>query len=62
MSGIRFDPPDRLSDDPHAQTEGDDEGPESAGEGSALGPMAPAGGGALPEGHPAVEEPRGEEN
>ena len=54
MSGIRFDPPDRLSDDPHGEAEG--EGPESAGEGSALGPMAPAGGG-LPEGHPSVEPP-----
>jgi peptidyl-prolyl cis-trans isomerase C len=48
MAGIRFDPPDRLSDDPHGEGEGE------ADEESELGPMAPAGG-ALPEGHPAVE-------
>jgi peptidyl-prolyl cis-trans isomerase C len=47
MAGIRFDPPDRLSEDPHGEAEREQ---------SALGPMAPAGGG-LPEGHPAVEDP-----
>jgi peptidyl-prolyl cis-trans isomerase C len=56
MAGVRFDPPDRLSDDPH----GAEEGPEAAGEESELGPMAPAGGGALPEGHPPVEGPADE--
>ncbi|GAB4201231.1 MAG: hypothetical protein OHK0013_12990 [Sandaracinaceae bacterium] len=48
MSGIRFDPPERLSEDPH------DEEARAADEESDLGPIAPAGG-ALPEGHPPVE-------
>ena len=48
MSGIRFDPPERLSDDPHGE-----EGPEAEAE-EGLGPLAPRGG-ALPEGHPSVE-------
>ena len=48
MSGIRFDPPDRLSDDPHGAEEAEGEAEDE------LGPMAPRGG-ALPEGHPGVD-------
>jgi peptidyl-prolyl cis-trans isomerase C len=52
MSGIRFDPPDRLSGDPHGEDEAEGEGEAD----DELGPMAPRGGG-LPEGHPTVEQP-----
>ncbi len=53
MSGIRFDPPERLSDDPHAigeDGEGEAEGGET--EGREGGEAAE---GALPAGHPSTE-------
>jgi len=49
MAGIRFDPPDRLSDDPHAEGA---EGEGAEGEAEGTGEAAE---GTLPEGHPTVE-------
>jgi peptidyl-prolyl cis-trans isomerase C len=48
MAGIRFDPPDRLSDDPHVEAGEGEEGEPEGEEGEAAE-------GSLPEGHPTVE-------